>query len=251
MRRARAVDLAIALVGENQKAEAPRQRGELLEVSAIGDRALRVRRRGDIERDGARQQRLVERIEVRQEAGLARGRQIHRLAVGADRAGGISGVKRIGNKHRRPPMAGLDPILGGECREKQSLAGAAEHQHFVCRIDRSRQLIAAAEPSGDGNAEFIEALVRGIAAEFRDVSGHDRPDERRNRMLRLADGETDRRLAGRRIANELARAHEGRPPIRRANRRGAGFGAKRNGGRLRGSSCTSRTAGPPAASPVP
>ena len=45
-------------------------------------------------------------------------------------------------------------------------------------------------------------------------------------MLRLADGETDRRLAGRRIANEFARAHEGRPPIRRANRRGAGFGAK-------------------------
>ena len=169
VRRALAVDLAIALVGENQKAETPRQRGELFEVSAIGHRALRIRRRGDIERDGAREQLVVERIEVRQEAGLARGRQIHRLAIGADRAGGISGVKRIGNEHRRPASARLNPILGGECREKQSLARAVEHQHFVCRIDRARQLVAAAEPSGDGNAEFIEALVRGVAAEFRHV----------------------------------------------------------------------------------
>ena len=154
-----AVDLAIAFVGKNQKAEAARQRGQAQEIIAVGDGALRIGRRGDIERHRARQEFVVERIEVGQEAGLARGRQIDRLAIGADRACRISRVKRIGNEHGRRARARRHPVLGGERREKQSLAGAVEHQHFVGRIDRARQVVAAAKPLRDRDAELVEALV--------------------------------------------------------------------------------------------
>ena len=66
-RRVLAVDLAIAFVGEHQEAEAARKPGELVEIGAAGDGALRVRRRGDVEGDRARQQRVVERVEIGQE----------------------------------------------------------------------------------------------------------------------------------------------------------------------------------------
>ena len=113
-RRVLAVDLAIAFVGEHQEAEAAREPGEPLEIGAVGDRALRIRRRGEIERDGAREQRLVERVEIGQEAALARRRQIDRLAVGGERAGRIGGVERIGDQDRGLAGARRDPARGGD-----------------------------------------------------------------------------------------------------------------------------------------
>ena len=74
-----------------------------------------------IERDGARQQRIVERIEIGQEAALARCRQIDRLAFGGERAGGIGRVERIWNEHGRLAGAARHPALGGNRREKQTL----------------------------------------------------------------------------------------------------------------------------------
>ena len=41
-RRVLAVDLAVAFVGKHQEAETARQRREPVEISAIGDRALRI-----------------------------------------------------------------------------------------------------------------------------------------------------------------------------------------------------------------
>src|SRR5262249_14176030 len=54
-RRALAIDLAITFVGQNKKAVTACQRRKLIEIGAVGDGALRVGRRSEIERDGARQ----------------------------------------------------------------------------------------------------------------------------------------------------------------------------------------------------
>ena len=131
-----AVDLAIAFVGENEEAEAARQRGELFEISAIGDRALRIGRRGEIDRDRARQEFVVERIEIGQKAGRRRRRQIDRLAIGRDRACRISRIERIGDQHRGLAGTLRHVIFGGKRGEEKSLARAVEHQHFGARIDR-------------------------------------------------------------------------------------------------------------------
>ena len=96
VRRVFAVNLAIAFVGENDETEAARQRGELFEIREIGDRALRIGRRGEIDRNRARQQLISKRIEIGQEAGGFGCRQIDRLAIGGDRAGGIGGINGLG-----------------------------------------------------------------------------------------------------------------------------------------------------------
>ena len=117
-RRMLAVNLAIAFVGEDQEAEAAGEAGKLVEIGAIRHCPLRVRRRGEVKGDGAREQRLVERGEIGQEGGLARRRQIDRLAIGGERRRAIGGIKRIGNEHRGLAGAGTDPSLGGDGGEK-------------------------------------------------------------------------------------------------------------------------------------
>jgi hypothetical protein len=171
---------------------------------------LRVRRRGQIEGDGALQQRLVERAEIGQEAALARRRQIDRFAIGGERAGAIGGVERIGDQHRRHSSAAADKALGGERAEEQALARTVEHEHFGFRIDRLGEFVAAAEPGGDRLAERLDAFVGRIAAEFGKMRRQHRADEIGNRVLRLADRQVDRRLARCEAGNEIGQPHEGR-----------------------------------------
>ena len=95
-------------------------------------------------------------------------------------------------------MAGLparrrDPALGGNRGEEQALARAVEHQHFVFRIDRPRQLVAAAEPGGDGAAERLGALVGRIAAEFVEMRGELGPTKD---GIGCCGSPTDRLMAG-------------------------------------------------------
>ena len=182
-----AVNLAIAFVGEHQEAEAPGQGRKLVEINAIGNGALRIRRRRDVAGDRAREQRVVERVEIGQETTFARRRQIDRLAVGGERAGGIGRVKRIGDQHRRLASATRDPTPGGNGREEQALARAVEHQHFAFRIDRPRELVAAAEPGCDRAAERLDAFVGRVAAEIREMRSECRTHKGRYRVLRLAD----------------------------------------------------------------
>ena len=230
-----AVDLAITFVGENDEAEAARQPGELFQISEIGDRALRIRRRGEIDGDGARQQVVGERVEIGQEAGGLGRRQIDRLAIRRDRAGGIGRVERIGNQHRGLAGARRHIVLRRQRGEKQSFARAVEHQHFVHGIDRALEREARVEPKRDRFAERIEALVHRIAAEFVDMRGDHRPDKSGNGVLRLAHRKADRGLARRRVAQQFPQTHERRARIGRAKRRGIS---------LAYSSCTSQTAGP-------
>ena len=217
------VDLAVAFVGEDQEAEAPRERGEALQIGAIGDRALRVGRRGEIEGDGAREQLLVQRVEIGQEAGLGGRRQIDRLAIGGGRAGRIGGIERIGDQDRGRPARPRTQRLARDGGEEQAFARAVEHQDFGLRVDGARQPEAPAEPAGGGAAKRLGALVGRIAAEIGEMGGEHRPDERRDRMLRLADRQVDRRLArlARRPSSSLSRTNGERAyrPAR-AGRRG-------------------------------
>ena len=115
-------------------------------------------------------------------------------------------------------MRGADPAFCGKRGQEQALAGAVEHQHFRGGIDGARERVAAVEPLRDGFAEGIEPLVHRVAAELIDMRRDDRPDERGNRMLRLADSHADRRLAGRHVAQKLAQPHKRRARIGRADR---------------------------------
>ena len=149
---------------------------------------MRVGRRGEIESDRARKQRVVERIEIGQKTAFARCGQIDRLAGGGERAGG----HRPHKTDWESSIAGLparrrDPALGGNGREKQAFARAVEHQHFAFGIDRAWELVAAVEPSCDRAAERLDAFVGRVATKIRKMRSECRADEGRDRVLRLAD----------------------------------------------------------------
>ena len=74
----------------------------------------------------------------------------------------------------------------------------------------ARQLEAAAEPGGGRLAKRVEALVHRIAAELGDMGGQHWANERRDGVLRLADRQADRGLAGPGVAQQLAQPHERR-----------------------------------------
>ena len=164
-----AVDLAIAFVGEHKETEAACQRRKLVQIGAIGDGTLRVRRRGDVASDGAGEQCVIENIEIGEESVFARRGQINWFAVGCERAGSIGCIKRIGDQHNRFAGAGSNPAPGGDGSKKQSFAGAVKHEHFVLRIDRSFQFVAATEPLGDGAAKRLDSLVGGVTAKIRNM----------------------------------------------------------------------------------
>ena len=180
------VDFRVALVAEDEEAEAV---GELLEphkIVARGDRALRVGGRGDEHRDGTRQQRIVERIEIGQEPVGERGRQVDVLAAGGAGAGAIGGVERIRHQDRRPALAIADMARGGDGGEEQAFAAAVEHQHLGLGIDRAGQGKPARQPVRGRVAERLNALGQRIAAEIGDVLCQHRADEIGHRVLRFA-----------------------------------------------------------------
>ena len=93
--------------------------------------------------------------------------------------------------------------------------GAREDEDFAQRIDRAGERVAAAEPGGDRLAEAIGAGIGRIAAEIRNMRGEDRPDEGRNRVLRLADRDVDRGLARLDAGQKLGEPHERRACVSR------------------------------------
>lgn len=131
------------------------------EIGAISHRALRIGRRCEIERDGARQQVVVQRVEIGQEAALPLRRQIDCLAAGRVGTGGIGGIEWIGEQDRRRSRPFADEAGGRDCRQEKPLARAVEHQHFVFRVDWTRQRETPAKPIRGGLAVGLDALVGG------------------------------------------------------------------------------------------
>ena len=117
-RRLPGVDLRIALVTQDHEAVTVGELLQLRVVVARGDRALRIGRRGEEDCHRSRQRRLVERVEIRQEAVGARRRQIDRLAISGPRAGGIGRIERIRDQKRGFAFARADVTGGGDCSEE-------------------------------------------------------------------------------------------------------------------------------------
>ncbi|MGY4599698.1 hypothetical protein ACVWXL_007444 [Bradyrhizobium sp. GM22.5] len=204
------VDLRIALVAEDHEAVAV---GELLqanEIIARGHRSLRVGGRGQIERHRARQRRLVDGVEIGQEAVLGGGRQVDRLASSGAGAGAIDRIERVRHQDRGLAGTRADIARSRDGGEEQPLAAAIEDENLALGIERSRQLETRRQPGARGQAERVGALVRGVTAEIGDVLGQYRADEIRHRMLRLADGKRNQRLAGLMRCQQLVQPDEGR-----------------------------------------
>jgi hypothetical protein len=106
-------------------------------------------------------------------------------------------------------------LPGGDGGEEESLARAVEHQHFGFGIDRAVEPKAPAEPGGGGLEKRIDAAVGGIAAKVGKMRGQYRADEGRDRMLRLADRQCDRRLAGLHIGQQIIEPRKGRACVGR------------------------------------
>src|SRR5207244_11958202 len=96
---------------------------------------------------------------------------------------------QAGGRHAR-----VDPALGGDRRKEQALSRPAEHHDLVLGIEWPLEAITSLQPCGDGAAERLGALAGRIAAELVDMRGDHLRDEWRDRMLRLADRQVDRRL---------------------------------------------------------
>ena len=202
------VDLRIALVAEQEEAVAARERGQPLEIGAVGDRALRIGRRREEHRDGARKQRGIERVEIGKKSALPGRRHVDDLAVGRVGACRIGRVERVRHQDRRPPGAVRDVALRGDRAEKQAFARAVEHEHLAVGIGDAGEAVAPRRPFRRRAAKLRGAFVARIAAELLDVGGDHGADEIGHRVLGLADAEIDRRLAGCDAGNELGKAHE-------------------------------------------
>jgi hypothetical protein len=185
-RRRLGIDFRIAFVAQDHEAEPVGELLEAAEIAAGRHRALRVGRRGDVDRDGSGQRGVVERVEVGQKSIGQRGRQIDRLAPRGAGAGGICRIERIGNQDRRPAAALADIAGCRQRREKQALAAAVQHQKLGFGIDGARQIEPGRKPVRGRAAERFDSLRNGIAAEIGDVVGQNRADKVRHRVLRFA-----------------------------------------------------------------
>ena len=205
------VDFRIAFVAQDHEAETVGQLFQAAEIFLGGHRALRICRRGEVDRDGAGERRLVERVEIRQKSVGQRGRQIDGLAVRGAGAGRIGRIKRIGHQDRGFAAASADIARRGDRGEKQAFAAAVQHQNFAVGIDGPGQVEPAGKPVRRRPPERLDALGDGIAAEIADVLGQHRADKPRHRMLRLAQGQRNQWLTG------LVRGQQfGQPRERRA-----------------------------------
>src|SRR5262249_19474731 len=114
------IDLGITFVAEQEKTKPSGEGDNAPEIGKVGDRALRVRRRGNEERDGAREEVFRERFEIGKKARRCRGRQVDWFAVRRHRTPGISRVKRMGEEDRRRAAAPAAPARCSDCREEQA-----------------------------------------------------------------------------------------------------------------------------------
>ena len=130
--------------------------------------------------------------------------------MGGNRAGLIGAVERVRHQDRRAALSAFGPPLGRDPGQEQALARTVEDQHLGRRIDRAGQGEPAPKPGRGGLAELVEPLVHGVLAELVERGGEHRANERRYPVLGLADGEADRRLARRFVAQKLAQPHKRR-----------------------------------------
>jgi hypothetical protein len=204
-RRGLAVDLAVALVGEDAEVVALGEGEEAPPVVRVGDRALGVRGRADVGKGDAVEERRRQGGVIGQEAGLAGRGHRHRLRADGEGGSAIGLVERVRHEDRRA-AAGLGLGREGEAGAEQALAGAVQRDHLRVGVDADA--VAAGEPGGDGGAELGGALVRRVAAELVGLRRNGLGDDRRQRVLRLADRHRELGAAGGRALEQPSQPRE-------------------------------------------
>ena len=174
----------------------PREVHRAIEVGLVGDRPLRVGGRAQVGERGPLEHVPRHGREVGQEAGLARRRQQHRLGPGHHRRPVIDRVDRARHQHGRPPAAhGLRHGGGGQ--HVEPLLGPGERQHVPVRPQAAaRQPEPPLEPAGDRGPVLGRAVHRRVAVPHVRVRRHRLRQDRRRRVLRLAERQVDGRHAG-------------------------------------------------------
>ncbi len=149
-RRRVAVDLGIALVGEDAEIVLLGQRDQRRPVVPAGHCALRVGGRAEIGDGDAVQHLGGQRAEIGQKAGGRGGRHEDRLGRHRQRRHHVDLVERVRHQYRRPPAAlGLGAKRHGGVVEP--LARAVQRHHLRRRIEGDA--IAPPHPTGDGGPQ--------------------------------------------------------------------------------------------------
>ena len=118
------------------------------------------------------------------------GVEIDRLGIDREGTPDVGAVVGIAHEHGR---AALDLLAsrGGQCGEKQPLAGAVERQHLARGVGGGGSAVAAPRPGCDRRAQLLRAADRRIAAVVRHGFGELCRDKCRHRLARLADRQVD------------------------------------------------------------
>ena len=210
-RRRAVIDLAVAFIDDEHEIIGAGERDRLLEISEIGDGALRVGRAAEIEQRAALEllSGSASRSGRKPVAAVASSGTISAPAMTG--AAEIDEVIGIGQQHDRR-LAGLCLGHRQAGRHVEAFLGAGERQHMAIADDHAvGQMIAAAEPAGAGRAVFGRPGHRRIAVPQMRALGDDAREQRRRRVLRLTDRHEDRRLVRTRAyaGEQLAEPGEG------------------------------------------
>ena len=139
-------------------------------------------------------------VEVRQEAVLGAGVEVQRFGTGEESRALVDLVERVRHRHdwrtgcalTGTRLARLTAAVHHGLREgEQRLAGAVHGQHHGFSDRAFRQSEAPLQPASAGGAQLGCARRGRIAAEARAFPLQDFQDERRWRVLGLANGEVD------------------------------------------------------------
>mmetsp|Transcript_28319 Transcript_28319/g.52768 ORF Transcript_28319/g.52768 Transcript_28319/m.52768 type:complete len:281 (+) Transcript_28319:1878-2720(+) len=200
-----AVNLGIALIRENLKIIALRQRDQITPIPCVSHSALRVGWRAHVTGHSAVQDLRGHRRIIRQMTGaFSRGHQ-NRLRPRRNRGQHIDLVKWVRHQNDR-----LLPILNlraqRHTRVIQALAGPVQRHNMHVRIHRHR--IAARQPITKGCAQLWNTLVRRVIVEpCRVLRNHIRHPCRKG-MFRLTNGHVYDITAGRVMIQQGAQTRE-------------------------------------------
>ncbi len=198
-RRLVEVDLAVALVRDDDEAVAIREREELPPFVQRHDAPARVARRAGVEQPHLRPNRLGDAFPVGLHAVGGQRVQVIRRGACEQRGAFVDLVEGIGEGDQRVLVARVDDGLR-DC--EQRLARAGHRQHLRLGVDL-RESIAPLQPRRDRGAQFGDALGDGVTGEARHARRERVGEQLRRGVLRLADREVDvREPRGRRDAGQ-------------------------------------------------
>ena len=200
------VNLAVALVGDEDEVVLPGEGHQAFQPFEAGDRTLRVGGRAEIGQRDAREDIGAETLVIRQETGSFVRGHADRFRPGGDRGAEIDLVEGVRHQDHRP-AAGLALRHRRQRRHEQRLAGAGDRDHVGRRVDRRfRAAIAPAGPGRDGGPRVLGPAHRRVAAPQGGIRENRLADRVRRVVPGFAQGQRDRLKPRRRLDRTEQRA---------------------------------------------